>query len=500
MKTILELLNQRAATHPHAVACRDEQESRTFSEWAHDAYAIGTALLRLGAKNEPVAVFLPRGVRMLASFLGVLAAGCFYVPLEAELGELRLKSILATASPRFLICDAETEALAKSAGFTGAALSYDALRLTTPDEAALLTAYQAIHPFDPAYIVFTSGSTGTPKGVVGHHAAMLDYAEQLVSVLRPDETDVFGMQAPLYVDACLKELLCCLSVGARIEILPKRLFSWPIPLVEALNERNVTIVCWVVPALTLLSSLRTFDAVVPHTLKTVAFGSEVFPPKQLEIWQKHVPARYLNLYGPTECTGMSCYYEVDRPFSEGERIPIGRPFCNTTLYLLDENDRPASEGEICITGVCVCHGYYRDKERTALAFTKNPISPDSPYKLYRTGDLGAYNERGELMFLGRKDHQIKHMGHRIELGELEAAACAVSGVLGACAVFDAETKRLGLCFFGSIAASDLLKALKSRVPDYLLPSRTLLLERLPLTNNGKTDRTKCTQLCFHKGV
>lgn len=497
MKTILELLKHTAHTHPDAIACRDDRESRTFSEWEHASRAVGTALLRLGANREPVAVFLPRGVRMPEAFLGVLAAGCFYVPLDAELGALRIGSIFRTAAPRFLLCDAQTKQLAREAGFLGTALDYEALTATPAEDALLSAAYDAISPSDPAYIVFTSGSTGTPKGVVGHHAAMLDYAEQLVAVLRPNDSDVFGMQAPLYVDACLKELLCCLSVGARIEILPKSLFSWPVRLVEALNEKGVTVVCWVVPAFTLISSLRTFDAVVPHTLRTIAFGSEVFPPKQLALWQKHVPARYLNLYGPTECTGMSCYYEVERTFLDGERIPIGRPFCNTTVYLLDEHDRPADEGELCITGVCVCHGYYRDEARTRAAFTENPLDPHSPYKLYRTGDLAARNERGELVFLGRKDHQIKHMGHRIELGELESAACAVAGVTAACAVFDAETKRLGLCYAGSLSASELTAALKARIPDYLLPSKTLRMERLPLTNNGKTDRTLCLQSCFH---
>ena len=250
------------------------------------------------------------------------------------------------------------------------------------------------------------------------------------------------------------------------------------------------------PALTLISALHTFDEIVPQYLRTVAFGSEVMPPKQLRIWQQHVKARYLNLYGPTECTGMSCFYEVDRVFEDGERIPIGRAFDNAEIFLLDESGREADEGEIFIRGTSVCHGYYRDPERTAKAFVQNPKNSDYPETVYRTGDLGRINARGELEFLGRRDDQIKHMGHRIELGELEAAAKAVEGVDAACAVFDRERSVLGLVYTGAIERSALLTALRTRVPDYLLPKMSRRVDALPLTQNGKTDRKAATALLF----
>ena len=220
------------------------------------------------------------------------------------------------------------------------------------------------------------------------------------------------------------------------------------------------------------------------------------PPKQLRIWQQHVKARYLNLYGPTECTGMSCAYPVDRTFEDGERIPIGRAFDNAEIFLLDENDRRADEGEICIRGTSVTFGYYRDPERTAKAFVQNPLNPDYPETVYRTGDLGRWNERGELEFLGRKDDQIKHMGHRIELGELEAAAKTIDGVDAACAVFDRERSVLGLVYTGTIERSSLLCELRRRVPDYLLPKMSKRIDEMPLTQNGKTDRKAATALLF----
>ncbi len=496
MKTVLGFLDRQLRNRPEKPMFKDERETLTFAETHARAEAIGSALLKRGADREPILVFMKRSAAMIAAFFGVWKANCFYVPVDAEMGETRIRSILERVKPRFAIRDESADALLSACGFTGEALDASAL-LSEPADAKLLeAAARKTLDSDPAYLVFTSGSTGAPKGVVGVHRAVLDYAEQITNALRADETDVFGMQAPLYVDACLKEILSALKCGSSVVLVPKKLFMTPVPLVEFLNAHRITALCWVVPALTLISALHTFDAVKPQYLKTVAFGSEVMPPKQLRIWQANVPARFLNLYGPTECTGMSCFYEVDRTFADDERVPIGHAFDNTELFLIDENGARASEGEIYIRGTAVCHGYYRDPERTKNAFVPNPLNPDYPETVYRTGDLGRINERGELEFIGRKDDQIKHMGHRIELGELEAAARTVDGVTAACAVFDRAHSVLGLVYAGTADRAGILNGLRAKVPEYLLPKRTLCVDALPLTENGKTDRKAATTLLF----
>jgi len=496
MKTVLDYLGIQAETRPMRPMITDETETLTFADAAVRSDRIGTALLARGADREPVLVFMKRSGAMIAAFFGVWKANCFYVPVDAEMGESRIRSILDRVNPRFAIVDESADALLSACGYTGEALDASELLSEPADPDALETAGKQTLDSDPAYLVFTSGSTGAPKGVVGVHRALIDYAEQITKTLRATDSDVFGMQAPLYVDACMKEILSALKCGSSVVLVPKRLFMTPVPLVEFLNAHHVTALCWVVPALTLISALHTFDAVVPQYLKTVAFGSEVMPPKQLSVWRAHVKARYLNLYGPTECTGMSCFYEVDRDFADDERIPIGRAFDNTEIFLIDENGRRSDEGEIFIRGTCVCHGYYRDPERTAKAFVQNPLNPDYPETVYRTGDLGRINDRGELEFLGRRDDQIKHMGHRIELGELEAAAKAVAGVDAACAVFDRERSVLGLVYTGAIEKAALLSALREKLPEYLLPKRTAQTERLPLTENGKTDRKAAALLLY----
>ena len=496
MKSVLDDLKKQKKLRPDRMMFRDEAETLTFADVAARSDAIGSALLSRRANREPVLVFMRRSGAMIAAFFGVWKANCFYVPVDAEMGETRIRSIIDRVKPRLAIADDSADPLLFSCGFAGERLDAKAILSEPVDPAALEAAEQARLDTDPAYLVFTSGSTGAPKGVVGVHRAVLDYAEQITRALRTDETDVFGMQAPLYVDACLKEILSALRCGAGVVLIPKKLFMTPVPLVEFLNAHRITSLCWVVPALTLISALHTFDAVVPQHLKTVAFGSEVMPPKQLKIWRDHVPARYLNLYGPTECTGMSCFYEVDRDFSDDERIPIGHAFDNTELFLIDENGNRANEGEILIRGTAVCHGYYRDPERTAAAFVQNPLNPDYPETVYRTGDLGRINDRGELEFLGRRDDQIKHMGHRIELGELEAAAKTVDGIDAACAVFDRGRSVLGLVYTGAADKAELLAALRKKLPEYLLPKRTVRVDALPLTENGKTDRKAACAMLY----
>ena len=331
-----------------------------------------------------------------------------------------------------------------------------------------------------------------PKGVAACHRSVIDYIEQLSRVLGFSRETVFGNQTPLYFDACLKELYPTLKFGATTYLIPKSLFMFPVKLVEYLNEHRINTICWVVSALTMISGFKVLEKHVPQYLHTVAFGSEMFPIRQLKFWRAALPsARFVNLYGPTEATGMSCWFEVDRDFSDDEILPVGRPFRNTGVLLLDEQGRPAAPGqvgEICLRGTCLTLGYYGDFARTHEAFVQNPLNDKYPELIYRTGDLGRYNERGELVFLSRKDNQIKHMGHRIELGEVEVVACMDEAVRAACCLYDGEKKRLLLCYEGEAEPAELAKSLRAKLPPYMAPNGIHRLEALPRTPNGKMDR------------
>jgi non-ribosomal peptide synthetase component F len=312
-----------------------------------------------------------------------------------------------------------------------------------------------------------------------------------------NEDTIFGNQTPLYFDACLKELYPTLKFGATTYLVPKSLFMFPIKLVEFLNEKKINTVCWVVSALTMISAFKAFDKVVPEYLHTVAFGSEVFPIKQFNIWKATLPnAKFTNLYGPTECTGMCCYYKVNRDFELDEVMPVGRPFHNTEILLLNNDNQLAKEGEvgeICVRGTSLTLGYYHNFEKTNEAFVQNPLNDRYPELIYRTGDLGKWNEYGELVFVSRKDYQIKHMGHRIELGEIEVNVNLLEGITSSCCIYDKEKEKIVLYFAGEMEKKDLVAILKEKLPRYMIPNKVEKLDQMPLTANGKLDRVYLTK-------
>jgi D-alanine--poly(phosphoribitol) ligase subunit 1 len=497
MINVLEYMDKTAAACPDKTAFADDNTALCFKELRDGARAVGSFLYARGIYKKPVVVFMPKSPQTVVAFFGVIAAGSYYVPIDEEMPAQRISLIFEQLEPAAVICDAASRDKLAGYGYSGEALLYDDIVNTETDETALAYVRGCAIDTDPIYVVFTSGSTGVPKGVVACHRSVIDYIEALTEVLRVDADTVFGMQVPLYVDACLKEIYSTLKFGATTWMIPKQLFMFPVTLIEYLNNHKINTVCWVVSALTLISGLGGFKRAKPEYLHTIAFGSEVFPIRQFNLWKENVPnARYINLYGPTEATGMSCWYEVDREFALDEMIPIGRPFKNKEILLLDENDKPApygEPGEICIRGTSLTLGYYRSPEKTAQAFVQNPLNKNYPERIYRTGDIGKYNERGELVFISRKDNQIKHMGHRIEIGEIEVAANALNSVSVACCIFDDEKKKLILFFMGDTDEAFISRALKEKLPRYMIPSAIYKRGAMPYTANGKLDRIALKQ-------
>ena len=499
---VLEYLEQTVIRVPEKVAFANEEMGLTFRQVYDQARAVGSFLHAEGFYKQPVVVFMKKHPTTLVSFFGTIYAGCYYVPLDDEMPRHRIDLILRTLKPAAMICDETTADLVGEFDYSGKTYIYNEICGTPVEEAALAAIRDRQIDTDPIYIVFTSGSTGVPKGVTACHRSVLDYVENLCDVLKFNEDSIFGNQTPLYFDAYLKEVMPTLKYGATTILIPKQLFMFPVKLVEFLNEQKINTVCWVVSALTMISAFRTFEKVKPEYLHTVAFASEVFPIKQFNLWRTALPnARFINLYGPTETTGICCYYEVDREFGLEESLPIGRPFRNTEILLLDENDKlagPGQQGEICVRGTRLTLGYYRNPEVTAKAFVQNPLNDLYPELIYRTGDIGKYNDRGELVFLSRKDFQIKHMGHRIELGEIEVITNMHDDVKSACCIFEPEKKKIVLYYVGDIDPKDMTAYIKDKLPRYMVPHVIRQLENMPLTPNGKIDRNLLKQMYVNK--
>ncbi len=490
-KNILSYLEDTAKRLPDKLAFSTGKEGKTFCEMQRASFSIGSKLIHCGAYKEPIVIFMDKHPNTLCAFFGAIYAGCFYVCLDEKMPEARMRAILDSLEPRFLICDAKNQKKAFDLGVENTYI-YENIADAEADITALDGVRQAQCDTDAIYVVFTSGSTGVPKGVIACHRSVIDYTEALCESLGFSEDTVFGNQTPLYFDAPLKEIMPTLKLGATTYFIPKVNFSFPVRLIEYLNAYRINTVCWVVSALVQISSLGALENNVPEFLTTVCFGSEVFPRKQYDLWRAALPkARFFNLYGPTEATGMSAYWRADRELSEDEVIPVGRAFDNTEILLITDEGKRAEkgeDGEICIRGTCLTMGYYNNPEKTSEVFVQNPLVKAYPELIYRTGDIGRYNDYGELCFVCRKDNQIKHMGHRIELGEIEAASLKCEGVRRAACVYDGEGKRIALFYLGDIEEKALLSSLGTFLPRYMLPAVIKKLDVMPLTDNGKTDR------------
>ena len=521
---LLSYLYTTAAQYPDKPAFISETSTFTFSELKSKTEIIGSFIADKNIYNEPVLVFMEKSPEEVSALLGVICSGNYYVALDLEMAETRLSHIIDITGAKLMICDKYTETKAESLGFKGKIYNYDEIITGKIAHEVLLNIYQKAKDTDPVYIVFTSGSTGVPKGVMASHRNVIDYIEGLGEILECDENTVFGNQAPLYLDASLKDVYTTLKYGATTYFIPKKLFMSPVKLIEYLNEHKINTICFVASALTIFTRLSAFEYAKPDYLKVIAFGGEVLPLSHLKQWKEACPkAKFINLYGATECTGMSSYYVIDDVERLENSIPIGKPLPNTEILLLNEEGSPivkplqgteisiidkegnptvkqpadtkifrqdekSLQGEICIGGTGLALGYYKDVEKTKEKFVKNPLNDGMSKLIYKTGDIGYYGEDGEINFAGRKDNQIKHRGYRIELEEIEACGNEISGVERGVCHYDNDKEVIIFFYEGSIEPDKVKEYFRNKLAGYMVPGKIVKLAKLPNMAGGKIDR------------
>lgn len=505
INNVLDFLENSANNFPDKIAFADEGNSVTYAELTAKAKRMAVGISKKTVSRSPVAVLGGKKIETVIAFFACVYAGCFYLPLNPLHPVHRLRQILRTLNHPLVLIERGYENLlpeeCEEIYFTadgGNTLFFDDAE--EKDNPEILDKIRINHiDTDPLYIMFTSGSTGTPKGIAVSHRSVIDFISEFVNLFGINDSDVIGNQAPFDFDVSVKDIYSTIAVGATMQIIPKKCFSFPMPLIDFLIDRKVTTLIWAVSALCIISTYRGFSYKVPADIKRVLFSGEAMPIKHLNVWKKALPETvFVNLYGPTEITCNCTYYITPCGIFDKEVLPIGTPFPNERVFLLSENGdnitKPNTVGEICVSGTALSLGYYNCKEETEKAFVQNPVNPYYNEIIYKTGDLGYYDEIGNLCFVGRKDFQIKHMGHRIELAEIETALTSIENVDRAICLYNSHKEKIIGIYQGAAESSVVAAGLRDSLPAFMIPSLFEKIKKFPLNENGKIDRNKVKEL------
>ena len=492
-------LDEATLRAPDRVALFDGQRTITYAEFSTLTNQLARALADRGVRQgDRVALCLGRSAHSVVGMLGTLKADAAYVPVDTKAPAGRWRQVLEDCRPAAVICDPASEARLSEA--LGESATLPRIRI---DEVGPLDSGPIDYrngPADTAYVLYTSGSTGTPKGVMISHLAVRTYIDWAVDHVAIATDDVILGTAPFHFDMSIFDVYCPIKAAARFCIAGEMLAMFPPKLVEFIERQGVTVWKGVSSLLMYMARAGVLAPDRMPTLRYVLFGGETFATRYLMQWMEVFPDKiYCNAFGPTEATGISLYHVVDRaPRSPDERVPAGTPCRDTEVVLLSEDGElvPQGEvGELCISGPCLSTGYLGDPGRTSRVFLPDWTDGQSPpRRLYRTGDLARLTEGDVYEFVGRRDNQVKVMGYRIELGDIEHQMMTVEGVRDAAVILAwdpaADLEEL-VGFFESdreLETAAVHTALRGKLSPYMVPKRLIRLQQIPRSGRGKVDR------------
>lgn len=499
IKNILEYFERTLAEAPEKTAVIDGEREITFAELSGNALALAAQLRRKshGQIRQPVAVYLPKSIETITSDLGIVYSGNAYMNLDVKTPGQRIANILDLVDPLFVITDGKHQAALSAVWPEDRTVLVDGQIPRAGAEEELQRALEDVIDTDPLCLINTSGSTGTPKSVVLNHRSFIDYTTWAIEILGLRQDDIAGSIAPIVFDHFNYEFCLMLVRGCTLLLIPENYPSFPARLLQFLQERHATYLFWVPTIMVNIANMDLLSRIPLPEVRMVWFAGEVFPTKQFNYWRRQLPqATFVNLYGPTEITVDCTYYVADRPLRDDEPIPIGKPCRNTDILILNGENRlvsPGEEGELCVRGSSLAMGYYNNPEKTAAVFVQNPLNTAYPELIYRTGDIVYINEEGEIVYKGRNDSLIKHMGKRVELGEIEHVIVnTLQLVRNGCAVYDHGKKEIVFFYEApkELEAAVLRREIGRQLPQYMVPGRFIHMELLPRNTNGKIDRLR----------
>lgn len=486
IRSVCDFLDNSALKFPNKIAFVEGQKSISYKDFNKITSAVASRILEFLIKKEPILIILPKGIDALISMFGVAKSGNFYSIIDEKMPRERVEKIITKLRPKLIITSKE--------------LYFDyGIPVIFSDDFATFsinqTALNAVNIIDTdlLYVLFTSGSTGEPKGVAITHKSVIDFVFWLKEAFDVSQDEILANQSPLYFDLSIFDVYGSVACGATIHLIQNSLFVFTAKIAEYLSKNKISMIFWVPSVLVHFANTNAFECASLNSLKKVLFCGEIMPTKQLNMWRKALPdALYANLYGPTEATDACAYFVINREFRDDEALPIGKPCENTEFLVFDDEmrlitaDEIHHKGELYVRGACLSVGYYNDNEKTAAAFIQNPLQNAYEEKIYKTGDIVAYNEHGELVCYGRKDFQIKLSGHRIELGEIETALNAHESIKRTACVF--KNDEITAFYESNDEIKGLKEFLSKKLQSYMIPRHFVRLGEFKLNQNGKIDK------------
>ena len=503
---LIEYFVETVNRFPDKVAIIDGERRIPFAELDLKTRQLAKVIVdTCNCKNRPVAMFMPKSIEAALADLAITYSGNAYMNLDVKNPSERLGNILTLVQPAAVITNSRYKAIIEPiADETVKVIDIDeiAADAEVPSQNYFLEQNSDLIDTDPYCIINTSGSTGTPKGVVLNHKSFIDFMAQTFDEYKFTENDVIGSLSPVVFDIWSYELCLLQGKGASIVVIPDTWSAFPVKILQLMHEQKVSYIFWVPTIMVNIANMGLLQQVQLPALRLCWFAGEVFPTKQFNIWRHNLPqTTFANFYGPIEITLDCVYYTIEREIADDEPIPIGKPFRNTGILILDENNQNITEsnkeGELCIRGTSLAMGYYNNPEKTSAAFVQNPLNHSYPEIIYRTGDLVFINDRGEIVFKGRRDSLIKHMGYRIELGEIEHVIInTLKLVKNGCVVYNHQRKEITLYYEAEqeLTAADFRKAIGNTLPKYMIPVVYHHLPELKRNTNGKIDRLYYSKL------
>ncbi|MBW6332116.1 amino acid adenylation domain-containing protein, partial [Pseudomonas aeruginosa] len=505
--TLQQRFEEQARQRPQAVALILDEQRLSYGELNARANRLAHCLIARGVGADvPVGLALERSLDMLVGLLAILKAGGAYLPLDPAAPEERLAHILDDSGVRLLLTQGHLlERLPRQAGVE--VLAIDGLVLDGYAESDPLPTLSADNL---AYVIYTSGSTGKPKGTLLTHRNALRLFSATEAWFGFDERDVWTLFHSYAFDFSVWEIFGALLYGGRLVIVPQWVSRSPEDFYRLLCREGVTVLNQTPSAFKQLMAVACSAdmATQQPALRYVIFGGEALDLQSLRPWFQRFGDRQpqlVNMYGITETTVHVTYRPVSEADLEGGLVsPIGGTIPDLSWYILDRDLNPVPRGavgELYIGRAGLARGYLRRPGLSATRFVPNPFPGGAGERLYRTGDLARFQADGNIEYIGRIDHQVKVRGFRIELGEIEAALAGLAGVRDAVVLAHdgvGGTQLVGYVVADSAEDAERLReslreSLKRHLPDYMVPAHLMLLERMPLTVNGKLDRQALPQ-------